>query len=152
MNSSDVLNNLQKRNNLLKSKLIHQQLKYGNYTSHYFKKYSALVINEYKYCNSLFKASLILGIDSKEVINWYIQGQQKNSKFRGFYLAITELNNDSIEDEIIDDKLAENEFTISRYGDGWSYKTFIDGKKVFLISDDLENLKMKVKSKKLPLD
>ena len=66
---------------------------------------------------------------------------------------------DQIHDDSQDDENAlesivhdEKDYIISQYGDGWSYKTFIDGEKIFLISNDLDNLKKKVKAKRLPLD
>ena len=160
MNNENELDNLQKRNNSLKSQLAHEQLKYDNYSFEYFNKYSKLILNEYKQHKSIFKASLIVGIDYKIVMGWYIQGQLNNPIFRGFYLSINDMNGDQrVVDEIKDnveinesaDEL-DGDYIISEYGDGWSYKTYVNGEKIFLISNDLETLKKKVRDKHLPLD
>ena len=158
MMSEDVLNNLQKRNDLLRLKLIHEQLKFQNYSFHFIKKYSLLLINEYKKHNSLFKSSLVIGLDYNNVLDWYVQGLLGNSQFREFFLAIndigiledskSEIKND--ENEAVSE--LEGEYVISQYGDGWSYKTFIDGEKIFIIANELDDLKRKVKLKHLPLD
>lgn len=160
MNVNEILNNLEKRNDLLKSKLIHEQLKYGNYSFKYFNKHSQLILNDYVYTKSLFKSSLNTGIDYSDVFNWFIQGQLGNPIFKDFSKAITNINNIQNHDEDLTESIeeipAENpiegEYEISQYGDGWSYKTFIDGEKIFIISGDLKKLKDKVKSKRLPLD
>lgn len=163
MFNDNVLNNLQKRNNSLKSKLIHEQLKSNNYSFEYFKKYSSLILNEFKKHNYLYKAALTVGVDYNIVLEWYIQGQLNNPQFRGFYLAVNSIKNDDYIQNTEEKTAGENysqkiyeefdgEYIISEYGDGWSYKTFIEGEKIFIISDDLENLKMKVKAKNLPLD
>lgn len=181
MGNSFVLNNLQERNNLLQSKLIHDQLKYGTYHFGYFKKYLS-VISEYKKLKSFFKVSSVLNISQKEMINWYIEGQMGNTKFRSFYLAIDGINrgiadfdkndveveeetafenipdfdgNDvEVEEEILSENIPneEKDYIISQYGDGWSYKTFIGGEKIFIIANELKTLKEKVKAKHLPLD
>ena len=129
-----------------------------------------MILEEYKKHNSIWKASSIVGIDYNLAIKWYIQGQCGNPQFRGFYLAVNKSYGDFVQEnnkeinnyaaagenkEIAIDKNPdefEEDFIISQYGDGWSYKTFIDGEKIFLISNDLETLKKKVKSKNLPLD
>lgn len=163
MFNDNVLNNLQKRNNSLKSKLIHEQLKSNNYSFEYFKKYSSLILNEFKKHNYLYKAALTVGVDYNTVLEWYIQGQLNNPQFRGFYLAVNSIKNDDYIQNTEEKTAGENfsqkineefqgEYIISEYGDGWSYKTFIEGEKIFIISDDLENLKRKVKAKNLPLD
>ena len=158
MMSEDVLNNLQKRNDLLKFKLIHEQLNFQNYSFHFIKKYCLLLINEYKKHNSLFKSSLNVGMDYNTVLDWYVQGLFGNSQFRKFFLAVndmgifhdveSEIKNDGCEDV----SELECEYVISQYGDGWSYKTFIDGEKIFIIANELDDLKKKVKLKHLPLD
>lgn len=146
MNNYTKLKNLQKRNNSLKSKLLHEQLKHNNYTFQNYKKCSLQIINEYKQNKSLIKSSLNLKINPKKVLNWYIQGHEKNSIFREFYLTINQLNNESEVEHSSED------YMISEYGDGWSYKTFINGEKVFIISNDLNTLKDKVKSRNLPIN
>ena len=153
MMRDNVLNNLQKRNALLKFKLIHEQLNFQNYSFHFIKKYSLLIINEYKKHNSLFKSSLNVGIDFNIVFDWYVQGLSGNSQFRKFFLAINDIGIlDDSESEIKSEGETELEYMISQYGDGWSYKTFIDGEKIFIIANELDDLKKKVKLKHLPLD
>ena len=142
------LNNLEKRNNSLKSKLFHKQLKYDNFTSDHNKKYMLLVLNDYKKYNSLYKAALNNNIDFNLVLRWFVQGQLGNPQYRGFYLAILK-NNSKLES--CENENAEN-YVISPYGDGWSYKTFINGEKIFIIANELDDLKKKVKAKNLPLD
>ena len=91
---------------------------------------------------------------------WFIQGQLGNPIFKDFYMTIANINNiknrynDSNEpvEEIPVENPIDGQYEISQYGDGWSYKTFVDGEKIFIISDDLKKLKDKVKSKRLPLD
>ena len=160
MEKNIALNKLQKRNNSLKSQLIHDQLKVGSYHFGYFKKF-LLVINEYKKSHSFFKVSSAVDISHQEMVNWYIRGQQGDPKFRSFYLAINAVNNlndvDSDEEIVLEDDadegiIEEKDYIIAQYGDGWSYKTHIDGEKVFIISNELKTLKEKVKAKHLPLD
>ena len=75
-------------------------------------------------------------------------------------MAIEDINrqnqkDDGAENDISDVKMdfkQDGEYIISEYGDGWSYKTYIDGEKIFIISNELETLKMKVRNKRLPLD
>ena len=69
MNGSDVLNSLQKRNDLLKSILLREQLKYDNYSFGYFEKYAKLLLNEYKQTGSLLKSSLNVGLDQFDALN-----------------------------------------------------------------------------------
>lgn len=158
MNIEKSLVYLQNKNNSLKSQLLHEQLKYGNYQFNYYKKYSMQILIEYKKSKSLYKAALKVGIDYKTVMNWFIQGQITDSIFKPFSLVITKMNADSkdstfeIKNEIQpQNDISDGEYLISEYGDGWSYKTFINGEKVFIISSELETLKKKVKNKHLPL-
>ncbi len=160
MNDETSLDNLEKRNNALKSQLIHEQLKHGYYSSQYFKRYSLTVLNEYKTHRSFFKAASIIKIPLWEIMTWYIQGQRGNPKFRNFYLAVEDINRQNPKDNVAENVISnvkndfkpDEEYIISKYGDGWSYKTYIDGEKIFIISNELETLKMKVKNKHLPLD
>lgn len=158
METEKVLNNLQKRNNSLKFQLRHNQLKHGTYPFNYSRKYILAVLNQYKIHKSFFKVSSIVGISQLEILNWYVQGIMENPKFRGFSLAINEINKNEMKfscEEVVSDEIRlddEGDYMISEYGDGWSYKTYIDGEKIFIISDDLETLKKKVKDKRLPLD
>ncbi len=159
MRSEDVLNNLLDRNNALKSVLINEQLKSNSYSFNRTEKYLLKILHEYKQHKSLFKASLNQHIDLNIIMKCYIQGQMGNPKFRGFFLAINELN-DGSEINIIEndsqitktDEIEIGEYKISEYGDGWSYTTYVDGEKIFIISNELDSLKSKVKNKHLPLD
>ncbi len=160
MDYENVLNNLQKRSNSLKSQLIHEQLKSGSYLSENFKRYQLDVLREYKTHKSFFKVSSIVGISQKEIMDWYIQGQMGNPNFRGFFLAVNDINNEGTQKEVDNEPVADiglsefndGEYVISQYGDGWSYKTYVDGEKIFIISNDLDTLKKKVRDRHLPLD
>ena len=157
-----ALKNLQKRNNSLKSILLHEQLKHGNYQFKNFKRESLKILSEYKYHKSIFKAASNVGINHHIAIKWFIQGQRGNPHFRDFYCGISRINNLKEETDfkklsIKDDSTSkisefEDDYKISRYGDGWSYTTYADGKKIFLISNELDTLKKKVTDKKLPLN
>lgn len=160
---SSALKSLEKRNTSLKSKLLHEKLRHGEVPLTYYKKCSLNVLNEYKSSKSIFRSSRNVGIDPMVVMRWYVQGQLGNPRFRGFYLLIKSINDNSefrIEDDspkydISDENVSDNlggDYVISEYGDGWSYRTYVDGEKVFIISDDLENLKRKVMDRHLPLD
>lgn len=156
--SYDALESLEKRNNFLKSLLLHEQLKCGVVPLNYLEKYFLNIISEYKVCGSLLKSADIVGINPKLVMDWYVQGQLKNPIFRGFYLAVAN-SNDSPEnddassaDENIVEDVIEGDYEISAYGDGWSYRTYVGGEKIFIISDDIETLKKKVEDRHLPLD
>ena len=163
MNRIDVLNNLQQRNNSLKSILLHEQIRYDNYPFEYFQKYSSMILEEYRKHGSFYKASLNVGIDYGVVINWYVQGKMDDPVFNKFSKSIDNLNGVLIEQDSSNDSNVETQedsgdnhidgdYMISQYGDGWSYKTFVDGEKIFIISNDLETLKDKVRNKHLPLD
>jgi hypothetical protein len=151
-----ALKNLQKRNDALKSILLHEQLKCGSYSFKNFKVQSSRIIGEYKYHKSIFKAASNIGINHKTAIKWFIQGQLGNPQFSDFYKAISRLNNEvSPESQDVAEKAVpqiEGEYVISQYGDGWSYTTYVGGEKIFIISDDLDGLKRKVADRNLPLD
>lgn len=158
---NELLMDLEKRNNYLKSKLLHEQLKWGNYPFKNYKKYFSLVLDDYLKSGSLFKAAQNTGIDYAVVLSWFFQGQCGDPNFESFYLVIKKING-SLEVENIPknpekqsdncEGVPEEDYIISQYGDGFSYKTYIDGEKIFLIADDLESLKMKVKCRHLPLN
>lgn len=159
--NNTALESLEKRNDYLKSELLHQQLKYGKIPLNYYKKYCLIIINEYKKCRSIYKSASNVGIEQKVVMDWYIQGQLKNQVFRSFYLTIKNINQKTENNHPADDEIAspdepviefEGDYVISQYGDGWSYKTYLDGEKIFIISDELESLKKKVKDKHLPIE
>lgn len=92
MDTERVLDSLQKRKNSLKFKLMHSRLKHGTYSFDNTIKYIPAVLNQYSKYGSFFKASSIVGLTQKEIMNWYIQGQLGNPKFRGFFLAVNEIN------------------------------------------------------------
>ena len=148
----NALANLQKRNNVLKSKLLHEKLRHGNYQFNSSKKESLLVLNAYKTYKSLSLSAESVGVDKKLAIKWFIQGFSGNPQFRGFYLAISQMNefkprNISHESEDV----AKN-YKISEFLNSCTYTTEIDGKKVSIISRDLDTLKQVVRSKNLPID
>ena len=155
-NTFDVL---QDRCNSLKSRLVHEQLKSGNFSFDYSQKYLHRILHEYKKYKSLIKAANIVGIDYNIVMDWYIGGQRTDSVYHGFYLAVNDINGCSIKtgaisemSEKVNEKDFGGDYLISEYGDGWSYKTYINGEKIFIISNDLKTLKKKVKDKHLPID
>ena len=157
-----ALKNLQKRNNSLKSKLLHNQLKYGSYQFKNFRRDSLNVLEEYKHYKSIFKSASSTGIDYNLAIKWFVQGQRGNPQFRDFYCGISMIK--TFKDDVSSDfpKIAEEvtpqvtewegDYKISKYGDGWSYTTYVDGEKIFIISNELEDLKKKIIDRKLPLD
>ena len=158
MDTESVFNSLQKRKNSLKFKLMHSKLKHGTYSFDNSRNDVLTVLNHYKKYGSFFKVSSIVGLTQNEIMNWYIQGLFDNPKFRGFSLVINEINTcnaGKIDDEPVRESETnfnqDDEYIISEYGDGWSYKTYVDGEKVFIISNDLENLKRKVKDRHLPI-
>ena len=167
--NDNALKYLEKRNDSLKSILLHQKLKHGEIPMDYYKKYSLNLLNEYKNSRSIVKSAESIGINHNIAMNWYIQGQLGNPQFRGFYLVITHINQsadlnspcssdvetavcetDSEQESVPKD--FEGEYKISEYGDGWSYKTYVGGEKIFLISGKLDDLKRKVKDRNLPID
>jgi hypothetical protein len=159
MSNEKILDSLLERNNNLKLKLIKEQFKNNNFPSVYSEKYLLEVLSEYKKHKSIFKAASNVNIDQNIVMDCYIQGLNGNPKFRGFSLAINEINNDNevnINDEnskaIKNNEINVEGCKISQYGDGWSYTTYVDGEKIFIISNELDDLKKKVKDQNLPLD
>ncbi|AMD17911.1 hypothetical protein TL18_07660 [Methanobrevibacter sp. YE315] len=150
----NVLNNLQKRNNSLKSKLRHEQLKYGNYSFKVSNKELLLVLDAYKTEKSLIKAASSVGVDKNIALNSYIQGRDGNPKFRPFYLAINDINGVEVsthKDIISQVEEIENSYNLIAFDDAWVYTTHLDGEKISIISSDLDSLKKKVKDRNLPL-
>lgn len=150
----NVLNSLQIRNNSLKSKLRHEQLKHGNYSFKSFDNDQLKVIEAYKTYNSIFRAASIVGIDKDIVMDWFVKGLKGNSNFRNFYLAIHKIDMLAIQKkEILALHNAEirNDGYFSHFENAWIYTAEIDGEKISIISGNLNNLKAKVKSKNLPL-
>ena len=146
------LNYLQKRNNNLKSRLLHEQLKHGLYLFNNRNNEYLLVLNAYKTHKSLFKAAQSVGIDNALVIKWFLEGRSIDSKFRGFYLAINQLNGFRHVEIIPEIKELKKDYEISEFEDAWSYTTEVDGEKVSIVSGDLEHLKNIVRSRNLPLN
>lgn len=157
-----ALKNLQKRNNSLKSRLIHEQLKCGSYPFKNFKRESLKILEEYKHHKSIFTAASNLGINYNLAVKWFIQGQLGNPQFRDFYCGVYRINNSdadvSFNQHGVTEEIApqvnelEGDYKISQYGDGWSYTTYVDGEKIFIISDELDTLKKKIIDKHLPLN
>lgn len=147
----DALTNLQKRNNILKSKLLHEQLKHGNYQFRHFKKESLLVLNAYKTYKSISKAASSVGVNKNLALNWFVRGGLGDSQFRGFYLAINDINGFKPRNDAMGIPKNKKRYSITQLGDAWCYITNIDGERISIISGDLDNLKLKVKSNNLPL-
>lgn len=139
------LSRLERRNNRLKSKLRHFQLKNNSFTLNYSKKEMADGLNEYKKSGSLVKSALNLGFDKNSLVNSYIEGQRGNPEFREFYIEINKIKDPNFQIK------KENEYSLENEGYSWIYTTKVDGKKVSLISRDFDRLMEKVKDKKLPL-
>ncbi len=156
--------NLNRKNNQLKSTLRQNQLKNGTYGFQYFKKEMLEVLNAYKTHKSIFKAASSVGVNPNMAMKWYGEGMAGNPSFRGFYLAVNDINGGHERDEVTfkkdlesvetvsENKNFEGDYKISRYGDGWSYTTYVDGEKIFIISNELETLKEKVISRHLPIE
>ena len=156
MTNVDKLN---RKNVQLRSRLHQKQLEHGIYSFGYSKKEMLNVLNAYKTHKSIFKAASSVDVDGNVAMKWYSEGMRGNPVFRGFYLAIMDINDDSSLDVAVesDDPVAavnefEEDYRISQYGDGWSYTTYVDGEKIFIISNELETLKDKIRAKNLPLD
>lgn len=163
-----ALNNLQRRNNILKSKLLHDKLKHGTFQFNTFKRELLLVLNSYKTHKSLIKASKTVGLDKNLPVEWFIEGQLGNPQFRGFYLAISQMDrfepqtSSSKVEEIVSPEVEEvvspdveedvKNYTISEYVNSCVYTTEIDGEKISIVSRDLDTLKQLVRSKNLPID
>ena len=153
----NALNNLEKRSNVLKSKLLHEQLTCGSYSFNSFRREMSLILREYLHKKSLFKSSLTVGVNPEIAFKWYLHGQNGNPNFRIFYLRINHINARQNMEEITSPteevpQIPDGEFTINEYGDGWSYTTYVGGEKIFIISNELESLKEKIKSQNLPIN
>lgn len=155
----NALNSLQERNNNLKSKLLHEQLKYGNYKFRNFKNESLLVLGAYRKHKSIFKAASAVGINKNLVVKWLIQGQFGNPQYRDFYLGIQRINGFkpiemSYESEEVsyEEEEVKKDYILSEFEDAWTYATVVDGKKISIISGNLDNLKAKILARDLPFN
>ncbi|MDO5832753.1 MAG: hypothetical protein Q4Q14_07920, partial [Methanobrevibacter sp.] len=148
----NALNRLQERNDNLKSKLLHEQLKYGNYKFRNFRSESLLVLGAYRKHKSIFKAASAVGINRNLVFKWFIQGQFGNPQFRDFYLGIQRIN--GFEPIEVPDEVEEvkKDYILSEFEDAWTYTTFVDGERISIISGNLDNLKAKIQARDLPFN
>lgn len=146
MNES-LLDNLERRNNLLKYKLLHEKLMLGIYPSNNHRREMSQFLNEYSRHKSIFKAASKIGISNNLALKWYIRGQMGDPNFKLFYLRIKQIN----EGFDFDAEEIKPKYNITQFGNGWIYVTFVDGEKISIISSDLDHLKNKVKDKNLPL-
>lgn len=154
MMSEDALNNLEKRLNLLKSKLRHEQLKHGTYPFRKSKDELLLVLDAYRTHNSIFKAASSVGIDGNVAMKCFFRGMSGDPEFRDFYLAISEINGfrpESHEDILSKVDEIRKSYDISSFDGSWVYTTCVDGEKISIISGNLDNLRQKVKARNLPL-
>ena len=147
----NALNSLQERNNNLKSKLLHEQLKYGNYKFKNFKNDSLLVLDAYRKHKSIFKAASAVGVERNLVLKWFIQGQFGNPQFRDLYFGIRRINGFEPM-ELSEVEEVKKDYVLSEFGDAWCYTTYVDGEKISIISSDLDNLKDKVQAMDLPFN
>ena len=141
---------LEKRNNKLKYLLLHDQLKYGSYSYKHLEDKILLILNEYKVNKSIALAAFNNGINPNLAVKWFVEGQRGNPNFEIFYSGIKRINNwnrDEKDLKIVDEK----DYEIEHIGNSWIYKTYVDGKKLSVISSDLNHLEEKVLSKGLPL-
>lgn len=144
----EQLINLEKASNQLKSKLLHEQLKYGNYSYKNLEKEILLILNEYKINRSITKSASNLGISRTVAIKWYIEGQKGNSNFRLLSSGIMNINNRG---NVVKDEVAGKDYELVNSDGSWIYSTFVEGEKISIISSDLEHLKERIIEKNLPL-
>ncbi len=141
---------LEKRNNRLKSLLLHDQLKYGSYSYKRLEEKMLLILNEYKINKSITLSAFSSGINPSLAIKWFIEGQKGNPNFKILYSGIKRINNRDYCEENAD-VIEDNDYELECVSGSWVYTTYADGKKVSIISSDLNNLKEKVSSRNLPL-
>ena len=144
------LSNLEKRNNGLKSLLLHDQLKHGSYSYKHLQDKILLILNEYKVNKSLTMSAFNSGVNPSLVLKWFVEGQKGNPNFEIFYNGIKRINGfEPVEEdlELVEDK----DYEIEYVGGSWIYKTYVDGEKVAIISSDLKHLKEKVSNMDLPI-
>ena len=140
---------MERANNSLKSKLLHEQLKHSSYRFIHLKKEMMLVLNEHNIHKSLAKAAFNVGVDLRLVMKWFIEGQKGNPDFKNFYLTIMKSNGLNF-DLDYDKTLEIPEYEIKSVDGSWIYTASVDGEKVSVISSDYEQLKMRISEKNLP--
>lgn len=143
------LSNLEKRNNGLKSLLLHYQLKHDSYSYKHLEEKILLILNEYKINKSLTVAAFNSGFNPSLVLKWFVEGQKGNPNFEIFYEGIKRINN--FESDGKDLEIVDNNYEIEYVGGSWIYTAYIDGEKISIISSDLKHLKEKVSNKGLPI-
>ena len=160
------LSNLEKRNNGLKSLLLHDQLKHDNYSYKHLENKILLILNEYKINKSLTMSAFNNGINPNLALKWFVEGQKGNPNFEIFYQGIKRINSfgfDGKDLESIDEgheiesdgkdlKVANPDYEIEYVGGSWVYRTYTDGNRISIISSDLKHLKEKVSNRNLPLN
>ena len=143
------LSNLEKRNNGLKSLLLHDKLKHGSYSYKHLEDKILLILNEYKINKSITLAAFNSGFNPNLVLKWFVEGQKGNPNFEIFYDGIKRINN--LKDNTEDLEITDNDYEIEYVGGSWVYTTYVDGEKISVISSDLNHLKEKVSDKNLPV-
>lgn len=153
MMSENAFYNLENRMNSLKSKLRHEQLKYGVYPFNKFKSELSLVLDAYRTHKSIFKAASSVGVDKDLAMKWFIQGMAGDPEFREYFLTINRINGFKLEipEEDIPKDEEKKAYDISQSGNAWVYTTDLNGEKLSIISSDLEQLRRKVMDRNLPL-
>ncbi len=136
-----ALHDLERKNNKLKSKLRHNQLKNNSFRLNKSKRILDLALEMYKSNSSLVKTAMDLDLDKNALINAYIGGQRGNPEFQQFYLEINKIDGRDIDSKV---------YTLDNVGTNWVYTVIVDGKKISLISSDLNRLKEIIRDKNLP--
>ena len=160
------LSNLEKRNNGLKSLLLHDQLKHDNYSYKHLENKILLILNEYQINKSLTMSAFNNGINPDLALKWFVEGQKGNPKFEIFYQGIKRINSfgfdgkdlesmgeaHEIESDGKDLEVNIPDYEIESFGDSWIYRTYLDGNRISVISSDLKHLKEKVSNRNLPIN
>ncbi len=144
----EQLINLEKASNQLKSKLLHDKLKYDNYSYRDLEKDILLILNEYKIHKSIARSASNLGISRTVAVRWYIEGQRGNPNFKLLSSGIQNINNRG---NRTDYEIVGKEYEIVNSNGSWIYNALVDGEKISVISSDLDHLKERIMEKNLPL-
>ena len=144
------VSNLEKRNNRLKSLLLHEQLKHGSYSYKHLESKILLILNEYKSNKSLTIAAFNNGVNPGLILKWFVEGQKGNPNFEIFYDGIKRINSLEYGEEV--SEIVEDDYEIEYVGGSWIYRTVVGGEKISIISSDLKHLKEKVSNRNLPID